>query len=283
MPDSSCTGWRHTGVTLRAVPSQVSGGTGWHLDQWGYAVVDTAGTVLDGLDLPCVKVFANNVTITRSRVRCRDYYLIKSYDGTSYNHLTVTDTELDGLDDLASTSIAIMGTANSTYTRLDIHDVTSSGPRLDSGDVMQDSYVHDFACGPGIHQAGSSMNDGGGNIIVRHNNLDINTTAAGCASFAFEIARDFGTYNGVTVQNNLFNGGAYCTQAGVIAPGNAYANSVNIQYLGNVFGREYTASCGLYGPVSEWGAGTGNVWSGNTWGGGAAATSTHAIGDPVNP
>src|SRR5215831_1973902 len=31
-PDSDCTGWKHTGVTLTAVPSQVSRGAGWHVD-----------------------------------------------------------------------------------------------------------------------------------------------------------------------------------------------------------------------------------------------------------
>ena len=57
-----------------------------------------------------------------------------------------------------------------------------------------------------------------------------------------------------------------------------------MQVLNNVFGRKYNPECGSFGVVSSWMAGvSGNVWSGNTWGSGTAATSAHAVGDPANP
>ena len=282
-PDASCTGWRHTGVTLQKVGSS-SSGSGWYVSN-GTFYVTKAGTVIDSLDIPyCVNVFANNVTIQRSYIHCNGYYLVKTYDGqTYYTGLNVTDTEIDGENNANNEPIAIMGTTNAHYLRLNIHGLASSGPRLESGDVMEDSYIHDFVPFSGCHEAGSSANDGGDNITVEHNNIDVNTTQ--CGGFALEIADDFGYYTNVLIENNLFNtGGPYCTQAGVNVPQNQYSNrSTYIQYIDNVFGREYNAECGQYGPESEWGNTTGDVWAGNTWGGGAAAGSDHKVGDPVNP
>lgn len=239
-------------------------------------VVDSPGAILDSLDISStVNVFADNVTIRRSRINGSGYYVVKTYDGVTYfKNLTITDSELDGQGVLADTSIAVMATDGAQILRDNIHGMTSSGPRLASNETVRDSWIHDFVCGPGIHQAGMSANDGGSNITVRHNTLDINTTDAGCASFAFELALDFGYYTNVVVDNNLLNGGAYCTQAGIIAPQNQYSGlSTKIQYTNNSFGTKYRPQCGEYGPVSEWGVTSGNVWAGNVW----AGTSTPVV------
>lgn len=83
-PDSKCTGWRHTGVTLKAVPGQIESGLGWYVETVGgkqYLYITQDGAVLDALDINvCVKVFANNVTIKRSRIRCNDYYVVRVSD-----------------------------------------------------------------------------------------------------------------------------------------------------------------------------------------------------------
>ncbi len=285
-PDASCTGWQHTGVTLRTVKSGDSG-PGWHVGTAGgneYFYVTTPGAVIDGLDIDmCVSVMADNVTIQRSRIRCDGYYVVKAADlPTTYRGLSLIDDELDGLGNPASESIAVMATEGAHYLRLNVHGMPSSGPRLATDNLMEDSWLHDFACASPLHQAGTSANDGGSNIVVRHNTIDIDPSG-GCATAAFELALDFGTYNGVTVEKNLLNGGNYCAYAGINVPGASYPAASNVSFLSNVFGRKYSPDCGAFGPIVEWGNGAGNTWSGNTWGPGAAADNSHNTGDPVTP
>ncbi|MEO8830121.1 hypothetical protein, partial [Lapillicoccus sp.] len=164
----------------------------------------------------------------------------------------------------------------------DIHGYGSSGPRLASNTTLQDSYIHDFVCAPGWHSAGTTANDGGSNIKVLGNNVDINTTDQGCASTSIGVDPDFGSYNGVLIQGNLVNGGAYCMYAAQYVPGSPFAQSRNIRIEDNTFGRKYTSECGYFGPIAQVNAGSnGNTFSGNVWGGGAAANGDHRIGDPI--
>jgi hypothetical protein len=286
-PNADCTGWKHTGVTLNAVPSQISSGAGWHVDtvagqQIFYVTEDNA--VIDGLDIDlCVKVFANNVTIKRSRIRCSDYYAVRVSDPPKrYHGLELIDVELDGLGQAGSTTIAVEESEGGHFLRVDVHSMGSSGPRIGSGTTIEDSYIHDFICNPGDHTAGISSNGGGRDIVVRHNNIDIDHRP-GCASAAWAIYLDFGTYDGILTEKNLFNGGAYCSYAALAVPGSAYPPAVNVQFIDNVFGRKYSAACGLYGPIAQWADKPGSVWRHNTWGPGAMETSRYKTGDPVTP
>jgi hypothetical protein len=288
-PDASCTGWQHTGVTLTTV-TPTSSGNGWHVEVVGGTpvfYVTQANAVVDSLDIPYqVKIFADNVTIQRSRITQEGFYTIIVGDLPSTNQaLHLTDVELDGQGGSNNQTIAVLGNVNAVYTRINVHGMGSSGPRLTQGNIMQDSYLHDFSCTEPDHTAGVSANDGGSGIQVLHNNIDIDQRP-GCATAAFELAKDFGSYNGVTISQNMFNGGSYCAYfAATPDPANPNPPSVNLTVTNNVFGRKYAAECGTNGPVAQWAApaGSNNVWSGNTWGGGALATSSHAVGDPVVP
>lgn len=248
-------------------------GSGWSAETVGGSpvlYVRTAGAVLDSLDIPmCVKVMANNVTIKRSRIACSGYYTVNTSDPPNYfKGLTLTDVEIDGLSSTSVPGIAVMATANSTYTRLDVHGFGSSGPRLATGATVQDSYVHGFVCSPPDHSAGMTANDGGSNISIIHNNIDISTGANGCASNAIGIDQDFGMYDGVLIQNNLVNGGAYCIYTA------QNQGSKNVRVEGNHFGRTYYSKCGQYGPVTQVQSGNGNTFVGNVW---------HDTGQPINP
>jgi hypothetical protein len=269
------------------VPSQVSRGAGWHVDTVGgqqifYITKDNA--VVDGLDIDlCVKVFANNVTIQRSRVGCSDYYAIRMSDPpTRYRGLKLIDVELDGLGRAGAQTIAVEEAADGHFLRIDVHGMGSSGPRIGSGTIIEDSYVHDFTCNPGDHTAGLSSNGGGSNIVVRHNNVDVDQRP-GCATAAWEIALDFGTYNGVLTERNLFNGGSYCAYAALNVPRSVLPPATNVRFVDNVFGRKYAPRCGRFGPIAQWADSPGSVWLNNTWGPGAMATSDHNVGDPVAP
>jgi hypothetical protein len=261
-PNSSTTGWKHTGVTLKTVKVGDSG-PGWSAEAVGGGTfyVRTAGTVIDGLDIPmCVKIMADDVTIKRSRIACSSFYTINTSDPpTQFQRLTLTDVELDGLDSTSDQGIAVMATPGSTLTRIDVHGFGSSGPRLATDMTLQDSYIHGFVCKQGDHSAGTTANDGGTNIQILRNNVDISTGEQGCASTAIGIDQDFGTYDGVLIKGNLVNGGAYCMYTA------QNQGSTNVHVEDNHFGRKYYPRCGLFGAAAQVASGNGNTFTGNVW------------------
>jgi hypothetical protein len=285
IPGPDCTGWRHTGVTLTAVAPGASG-AGWHVEHIGgqdVFYVAEAGAVIDGLDIPyLVKVFADDVTIKRSRITHSGDYTIVVGDLPSTNRgLHLVDVELDGMNDTTSFTIAAMASLDATYTRVDVHGMGSSGPRLATNTIIEDSWIHDFVHGPDGHEAGLSSNDAATGIVLRHNHISIDTEGA---SAPVALYRDFGNPNDVLIEHNRFDGGNYGVMAGIQSSAGDYPPINDIRIVDNVFGRTFNPECGRFGAVAQFSAtnGTGNVLSGNVWGDGAAATGSHAVGEPVN-
>lgn len=282
-PDENCTGWAHTGVILKTVPGQVTSGTGWNWEgsPFNYVKITSSGANLDGLDIQgCVFIDqgVKNITIKRSRISGACNYVIRlnnTEDATL--GLVLTDVEIDGK---GTGAVGLKG-SGFTATRVNVHDYSGKGLMTGSSTTVEDSYIHDPACYPPDHQSAVGTNGGSSNIILRHNQVDGRPTE--CTSGGIANYDDFGAFHNVLIEKNLINSGGYCLKAG-FEDNNAAGNS-GMQVLNNVFGRKYNANCGEpFGVVSNWmPAVSGNVWSGNTWGGGAAATSAHQIGDVVNP
>lgn len=246
--------------------------------------VTQAGAVIQNLDIDGrqLKIMADNVTVRRCRIRNGGYYCVFIGDlPTTYSGLVMEDCELDGTSDTTNFTIAINGSENARFTRCNIHSMASSGPRLSTGTIIEDSWIHDFAHGSGGHEAGVSSNgsDTAG-IILRRNNISINSAGA---SSAIAIYRDFGDPHDITVYNNLVNGGNYGIMTGIRDSGGTYPPVNNIRFYNNVFGREFHPECGAIASHAQYSDtnGIGNVWSGNVWGDGAAATGAHSVGDAV--
>jgi hypothetical protein len=127
-----------------------------------------------------------------------------------------------------------------------------------------DSYLHGFVCTLPEHSAGTSANDGGSNITIRGNNIDISTGKDGCASAAIGIDPDFGNYDGVKVMGNRVAGGAYCVYTA------QSQGAKNVRVEGNTFARTYYPKCGQYGPAAQVAAGNGNTFLSNVWDDGTA-------------
>lgn len=291
-PGAACTGVP-VGTVLKRVPQDLTSGQGWRWDG-SQVIVELAGAMLDSLDISgCVDVKANNVTISKTRIRAVCEYTINIYyDGSnSRAGLVVTDVEIDGTDNLRARK-GVQG-ENFTVTRTNIHGISAKAVVLGSNTLLQDSYVHDYVCGKDpdvptdtIHQSGIGTNGGDTNIIMRHNHVDMRPTDAlfgyDCVSGGISNYIDFGSIDNMLVERNLINSDGYCVKAGINQGDAPYPNSTNVRYLNNTFGRKYWPECGYYGPVSNWQAGPGNVFSGNVWGDGAAADGAHRTGDPVN-
>jgi hypothetical protein len=241
-PDSGCTGWEYTGVTLRDCPNTIT----------------TAGAELDGcLFSNGLTVEAANVTITRSRIEG----LVRPRG--DLQNLTLTDVEIDGtghVDPASEDSQLAIGNENYTCLRCDIHD-TGRGANLGNNVRIEDSYLHDFPFMNGKHMTAIGSN-GGANFSIIHNNLEC--SVSGCSA-ALSFYGDFAPIRDVLVQYNLFNTtGSYCTYGGSV-DGKEYPVGTNIRYLDNRFGKKFHDSCGQFGPVASFSSGSGNAWQRNSW------------------
>jgi hypothetical protein len=238
-PDQGCTGWRHTGVSLRTCPSTVT----------------EDGASLDGCRFPGgVTIQARDVTITRSLIEG----LVEPHG--SLLNLTLVDVEIDGTGQPDPHGEAAIGNGDYTCIRCHIHS-TGRGANLDRNVRIEDSYLHGFVYTDGVHQTAIGSNGGSGFTIV-HNNLECSTE--GCSA-ALSLYGDFFPIEDALIQHNLFNTtGSFCTYAGSVE-GKPFPVGTGIRYLDNRFGSKYHPQCGIYGPVTSWGQHEGNVWRGNVW------------------
>ena len=196
-PDADCTGWRHTGVTLKRVPQDITtaaqaGGanTGWSWTN-GYLNISSSNAVIDGIEVNGV-VYNNNdsgvnnylsgVTIRNSYIRgtgATDGWCVELGPGS-----TVIDTEIGG-GSSGSTWVGCIGilvgnysksVAQSTITRANIHD-TEHGMRIDGNATVQDSYIHDFLMNDDSNHTDGIMITAGGNINILHNRISHGNTS----------------------------------------------------------------------------------------------------------
>lgn len=241
-PNETCTGWQHTGASLRDCPS----------------LVVEPGATLDGCRFSNgLEIDAANVTITRSRIEG----LVRPRG--DLQNLQLVDVEIDGtgkIDPASGDSQLAIGNENYTCLRCHIHD-TGRGANLGRNVHIEDSYLHGFPYMDGKHMTAIGSN-GGSNFTIRHNNLECDVS--GCSA-ALSFYGDFAPIRDVLVERNLFNTtGSYCTYAGSV-DGKEHPVGSNIRYVDNRFGKKFMDDCGRYGPVASWSGGNGNVWQGNTW------------------
>lgn len=238
-PDANCTGWRHTGVTLRDCATTITKpNSTWDRCRF-----------VGGLEIQ-----AANVTITRSLVHGR------VFPHTDLRNLTLIDVEIDGSNEVDPYSQAAIGNSNYTCVRCDIHH-TGRGVSMGENVRVEHSYLHDWVYVADAHQTAAGSN-GGSRIRLIHNTLICNSP--GCSA-ALSFYGDFSSVDDVLVQNNLLDtSGSYCTYAGSVA-GKPFPVGTNIRYIDNRFGKLYHPRCGVYGPVAAYERHAGNVWQGNAW------------------
>ncbi|BBH68026.1 hypothetical protein ACTI_47110 [Actinoplanes sp. OR16] len=243
MPNASCTGYEHTGVTLRSCNGTIKKANA-KLDRCRFS---------GGLTIQ-----AKNVTITRSLVEGRvgaTYLTDWSLGG-----LKLIDVEIDGGGGVDPNGEAAIGSNDYSCLRCHIHG-TGRGANMERNVTIRDSYLHGWVYTEGAHQTAIGSN-GGGNFTVVHNNLECQSK--GCSS-ALSLYGDFSPIDGALIQNNLFNtDGGYCTYGGS-TDAKPYPIGTNIRYVDNLFGKKFGPKCGYYGPVATFEMHEGNAWTGNRW------------------
>lgn len=218
-PDASTTGVR-PGTSLRVS---------------GPLVITEPRAVYSNLDVDgCILVRVADVVIKNSRIRCADpRYAVTMRNEAS--NLLLEDVEIDGRGQV---SVAIC-CGSFTLRRADVHHVVD-GPRLVTGSVVEDSWIHHLARSKGSHND-TLQSTGGSNIVVRRNRLepwnpdnqDPFNAALMLGSTTEDGLRD------VLVEDNYLNGGNFT----VSIRGDSAVSG--IVFRRNTWGRDHR-----YGPVA---------------------------------
>lgn len=213
-------GPRSTGVTQRTplVPS-------------GPLELYRSGEVVEGLDIDgCVSVYAPDVTIRNSRIRCRGVKyqpVVEVQEGAS--RLALEDVEIDGL----GVSQVCVGWGRYTLRRANLHNC-ADGARLGSDVVIEDSWIHDMARVGTLH-SDAVQTTSGTNVVIRRNTLDVNTYAKGRhGNAALMIGSELGTreVRDFLVENNYITGGGFSINV------RGDINASNLVIKNNVFGTD---------------------------------------------
>jgi len=104
---------------------------------------------------------------------------------------------------------AIIGGAGSfTIRRCNIHHFTE-GPRLTSGCVVEDSWIHSPVRYPGGHIDGLQMT-AGSDVTIRHNVINMyDATTGDYFNSTVIIKADAGPISNIAIVDNVLNGGNY--------------------------------------------------------------------------
>jgi hypothetical protein len=251
-----------SGMTLKSVPSQVSSGPGWSYSTAdNEVIVNVNGTVLSGLYIPYDLVIdASNVTVNDVKVVSNQNF------GISLTHTTNVTIENSTISGLNTTTGRVGSAIDDIYgdsTGMVIKDNNISdfktAVQISTG-LAEGNYIHDPGYVAGDHTNGFYVNGGTEPLTIEDNTIfnglgqtdAINLDSGGSG---VPVANK-------TIEDNFLAGGGY-----TIYGGNANGSTTSkIVIEGNRFGQLYYPVSGQYGPVAYFNsAGTGNVWSGNSW------------------
>jgi Domain of unknown function (DUF4082) len=253
------------GPNNTGVPSGVSLG-GYS----GPCTITARGTVINAKKVSCssLSINAADVVITNS--------MLPNVQVLSGNaSVKITDSEIDG----GRTEIRGVGVMNVTLERVNVHGGVAS-VQCTTNCVILDSWLHGQYLPPDQPWHNDAyVSNGGSNVLLRHNTLACDTTpnnAKGACSADAAIYGDFSRNSNYTLDNNLFvanpTGLGYCLYAGYETYKPYGSNPSNIVIQNNVFQRGSNNKCGMYGPLTAYLNGNGDVWSGNRWDNGATLT-----------
>lgn len=247
VPDSNCTGYAHTGVTLHDCSLRIS----------------TTGTYDSCRFNGTLVIAAANVKVTRSMVLGGH---VEGVSGADLRGATFTDVLISGPGNDGSSAIG-----NNNYTCLRCNVTGGNrGFALGHNVVVQDSYAHDFWVQPSTqnsaHQTAISSH-GGNNYQILHSNLRCNSDHYACSA-GFSFYAEDEDINDVLIQNcRITTDAGYGMLFGTFIQGKPYGIT-NTRVLNNVIDSDE------FGPIGDWpGNQAGNVFSGNV----------RANGQPINP
>jgi len=234
------------------------------LTKRGSLTVTQPNTVIDSMEIDgCLTIgsTANNVTVKNSLIRSKD--CTWNIDDTAgATGLKVIDSEIDGLG--GTTGDAGIHGYGYTLTRVNIHG-TGDGLKVGTGDVIQDSYIHDLAITSSSHNDGIQCL-GTTSLTINHNTIIVKAGATSAIILSTGSADDM---RNIMISNNLLGGGAYTVYGGYQAGKDVLSRVSNIQILNNQFTTQIFPNSGYWGPLTSTSSPV--IVSGNVWADGANA------------
>lgn len=228
----------------------------------GDCTITEPGTVIDAKAVDCrLRIRAADVVITRSHIRGN----VSVRDPAEDWSFTISDS----LVDAGQTLDTALGNGNFTARRVEVVGGRRS-MYCETDCLIEDSWVHGQAGDPEgqAHLSGIRMSQ---NTTIRRSTIVCDAPRippeSGCSA-------GLTGYGGVApVQNNLiegnvFHGGTatFCAYGGS-SESKRFAEGTNrVRFVGNVFVRGETGTCGLRGAVASFDADApGNEWRDNVW------------------
>lgn len=214
----------------------------------GDLVIDTPGAVISGLDITgTVYINAPNVTIENCKITSNDWWVVIVEPGVT--GATVQNCTINGTGTGPQGQVGIAGQGN--FLQNNIFNVENGVDVRGDNTLIQDNYIHDLSASGDPHYDGIQIGGGVSNITVRHN-TDISPADATSAVY---IANNFGSVNGVVVEDNELAGGGYT----------AYSDQKTASGSGTISGVQFVNNKlekGSYGydAISN----NSVVWQGNT-------------------
>jgi hypothetical protein len=167
-------------------------------------VVDKPGTVISRADVRGgIVIAADDVTVERSRIRARDWSVIKINPGVK--RAVVQDCTIDGMGSApdGTGSQGIMG--QGSFLRNDISNVENGIVVTGDDTLIQGNFIHDLQAGGAPHYDGIQIDGGISNLVMRHNTIINSHGAAG----AVMMDNQFGPLTNVVLEDNILAGGSY--------------------------------------------------------------------------
>jgi hypothetical protein len=259
-PDASNTGVPAT-VVLKAVPSQVSSGPGWHWDSRGWVRITGNNVVFSGYSVAAtVDVTGDNVVISGNRITVGGDTF-----GVSLRHThnavvrgnTITGLAASGSGRLMNGVKDIYGDASGTQVLGNNIARTATGVQMDGG-LIADNYIHDLGLSGADHVNGTTSNGTNGQqLIIRHNTV----LDPWDQTDAISLFQDFSAQTNRIIDNNLLSGGSYSLYCGQKDGGLATSKII---ITNNRFATNYYTNGGYFGTVAHYDPhGNGNTWTNN--------------------
>lgn len=143
--------------------------------------------------------------------------------------------------------------------------------------TVSDSYIDLGATMRGDHNE-DILDDGITGLTLRHNTfLNPNDQTA-----ALSLFTEFGPNTNVDVEDNWLAGGGYTCYCGDGASDNNGnpARSVNVDFVDNVFSRQFYPNVGAFGPGRAYNPAGGGTWSGNVFAAPDGTITTTTVPQP---
>lgn len=210
----------------------------------GPSTISTAGTVIDGKTLGCIRINAPGVTIRNSKISCAGGIAVSVDDkgGPAANRLLLVDVEIT-CQNTGGTGIS---EAHYVVRRAHIHGC-ENGLDVNQNVLIEDSYIHDLFGGNDAHADGIQLAwhwNGSAyvccakNVTIRHNTI-YSVHADGSLGTATVIMNPNADEN-VLIEGNLLAGGAatvYCNRPGT---------GINVRLVDNHFSTRFSPKVGAY-------------------------------------